>query len=181
MCSEKKAKSAEEFTGTVYTNCNAQKGLKTITLQEWIEVIKGDTFKKHVNLYRKLLADGKKDQARAIKTQLMAFICSAICMNGRKEGAEDSRSCVVMADYDNHDAEWAAAQRDALKKIPWVVGSHLTVSCGLRVFVYAPMIPSEHFKEGLADVLYGVTMQEQGVSRMLTINLNDVEKELNLR
>jgi len=31
-----------------------------------------------------------------------------------------------------------------------------------------------------ADVLYGVTMQEQGVSRMLTINLNDVEKELNL-
>jgi fused signal recognition particle receptor len=27
-------------------------------------------------------------------------------------------------------------------------------------------------------VLYGVTMQEQGVSRMLTINLNDVEKEL---
>ena len=32
-----------------------------------------------------------------------------------------------------------------------------------------------------ADVLYGVTMQEQGISRMLTINLNDVEKELNIR
>ncbi len=32
-----------------------------------------------------------------------------------------------------------------------------------------------------ADVLYGVTMQEQGVSRMLTINLNDVEKELNIK
>ena len=32
-----------------------------------------------------------------------------------------------------------------------------------------------------ADVLYGVTMQEQGVSRILTINLNDVEKELNCR
>ena len=32
-----------------------------------------------------------------------------------------------------------------------------------------------------ADVLYGVTMQEQGVSRMLTINLNDVEKQLNIR
>ena len=32
-----------------------------------------------------------------------------------------------------------------------------------------------------ADVLYGVTMQEQGVSRMLTINLNDAEKELNIR
>ena len=32
-----------------------------------------------------------------------------------------------------------------------------------------------------ADVLYGATMQEQGVSRMLTINLNDVEKELKLR
>jgi len=32
-----------------------------------------------------------------------------------------------------------------------------------------------------ADVLYGVTMQEQGVSRMLTISLNDVEKELNLK
>ena len=29
-----------------------------------------------------------------------------------------------------------------------------------------------------ADVLYGVTMQEQGVSRMLTINLNEVEKVL---
>ena len=32
-----------------------------------------------------------------------------------------------------------------------------------------------------ADVLYGVTMQEQGISRMLTINLNDVEKELNIK
>ncbi len=32
-----------------------------------------------------------------------------------------------------------------------------------------------------ADQLYGVTMQEQGVSRMLTINLNDVEKELKIR
>ena len=32
-----------------------------------------------------------------------------------------------------------------------------------------------------ADVLYGVTMQEQGVSRMLTINLNDVEKELHIK
>ena len=31
------------------------------------------------------------------------------------------------------------------------------------------------------DVLYGVTMQEQGVSRILTINLNDVEKELNIK
>ena len=32
-----------------------------------------------------------------------------------------------------------------------------------------------------ADVLYGVTMQEQGISRMLTINLNDVEKELRIK
>ena len=32
-----------------------------------------------------------------------------------------------------------------------------------------------------ADTLYGVTMQEQGVSRMLSINLNDVEKELNIK
>ncbi|HPE15787.1 MAG TPA: chromosome segregation protein SMC, partial [Oscillospiraceae bacterium] len=31
-----------------------------------------------------------------------------------------------------------------------------------------------------ADVLYGVTMQEQGVSRMLTLSLGDVEKELKL-
>ncbi|MBQ3090557.1 MAG: chromosome segregation protein SMC [Oscillospiraceae bacterium] len=32
-----------------------------------------------------------------------------------------------------------------------------------------------------ADVLYGVTMQEKGVSKMLTINLNDVEKELGIK
>ena len=31
-----------------------------------------------------------------------------------------------------------------------------------------------------ADVLYGVTMQEQGVSRMLKANLNELEKELKL-
>ena len=29
--------------------------------------------------------------------------------------------------------------------------------------------------------LYGVTMQEQGVTRVLTINLNDVERELNIK
>ena len=32
-----------------------------------------------------------------------------------------------------------------------------------------------------ADVLYGVTMQEQGVSRLLSLNLNEVEKELNIK
>ncbi len=32
-----------------------------------------------------------------------------------------------------------------------------------------------------ADTLYGVTMQEQGVTRVLTINLNDVEKELDIK
>ena len=32
-----------------------------------------------------------------------------------------------------------------------------------------------------ADVLYGVTMQEQGVSRMLTVNLNDVDKEIGIK
>ena len=31
-----------------------------------------------------------------------------------------------------------------------------------------------------ADVLYGVTMQEQGVSKILTINLNDMTKELKI-
>ena len=32
-----------------------------------------------------------------------------------------------------------------------------------------------------ADTLYGVTMQEQGVSRILTINLNEVETELGIK
>jgi len=32
-----------------------------------------------------------------------------------------------------------------------------------------------------ADVLYGVTMQEQGISRLLTINLNEVEQELDIK
>ena len=32
-----------------------------------------------------------------------------------------------------------------------------------------------------ADVLYGVTMQEQGVSKILTINLNDMAKELKIQ
>ena len=31
-----------------------------------------------------------------------------------------------------------------------------------------------------ADVLYGVTMQEQGVSKILTIHLNDMAKELKI-
>ena len=32
-----------------------------------------------------------------------------------------------------------------------------------------------------ADVLYGVTMQEQGVSKILTINLNDMAKDLKMK
>ncbi len=32
-----------------------------------------------------------------------------------------------------------------------------------------------------ADVLYGVTMQEQGISKMLTINLNDMARELEIQ
>ena len=32
-----------------------------------------------------------------------------------------------------------------------------------------------------ADVLYGVTMQERGVSKMLTINMNELAKELKIQ
>ena len=32
-----------------------------------------------------------------------------------------------------------------------------------------------------ADVLYGVTMQKKGVSKILTINLNDMAKELDIQ
>ena len=32
-----------------------------------------------------------------------------------------------------------------------------------------------------ADVLYGVTMQERGISRVLTINMNDLSKELKIK
>ena len=32
-----------------------------------------------------------------------------------------------------------------------------------------------------ADVLYGVTMQEKGVSKMLTINMNELAKELKIQ
>jgi chromosome segregation protein len=31
-----------------------------------------------------------------------------------------------------------------------------------------------------ADVLYGVTMQERGISKILTINLNEAAKELDI-
>jgi chromosome segregation protein len=32
-----------------------------------------------------------------------------------------------------------------------------------------------------SDVLYGVTMQEQGVSKILTINMNDLSRELKIK
>ena len=31
-----------------------------------------------------------------------------------------------------------------------------------------------------ADVLYGVTMQEKGISKLLTINVNEMERQLKL-
>ena len=33
----------------------------------------------------------------------------------------------------------------------------------------------------VADILYGITMQERGVSKLLKIDVNDVERQINLR
>ena len=41
---------------------------------------------------------------------------------------------------------------------------------------FSPQAETEH--SGLCD---GVTMQEQGVSKILTINLNDMAKELKIK
>ena len=33
----------------------------------------------------------------------------------------------------------------------------------------------------IADTLYGVTMPEQGVTKLLAININDVEEKINIK
>ena len=43
------------------------------------------------------------------------------------------------------------------------------------------VITHRHETMELSDVLYGVTMQERGISKVITININDMAKELAIK
>ena len=50
--------------------------------------------------------------------------------------------------------------------------------CGITQFI--AITHRRGTMEG-CDILYGVTMQEQGVSKLLALNIGEVEKQLDLK
>lgn len=134
------------FMGTVFKNCMDGKGTHALHIKEWIDDVKNCVYGGRVDLYRSLKAEGKDAQADGIKHGVPAFVCSSVCLNGRKrDDVPESVSNIGMIDYDIHSLDWSAEHRELAKNYRWIYGGYQTIGGGLRLFLVLPELPRENY------------------------------------
>ena len=131
--------------GTVFNNKLSKEG-QPQSLKTWIDQIRTGRWQKEVEAARLLVANGKPDQAKAIKADLPMFVCTATCTGGRLPKFITDRTQVAMLDYDRHDPDWAKATLLQVKEDPSVVAAYVTFSGGLRLFVNVGPVDLDDWK-----------------------------------
>ena len=133
------------YLGTVFSNCMDTHG-HPLDFFTWMADILNGKYQSMVEQVRSLKAAGKKVESDNLKKKLPTYIPTCVIPDGRTaQDPVQSYSRIVMLDYDNHNHEWSAAQRERVKQEKGVIGCHETPNFGLRIFVYTPVFNREDF------------------------------------
>ena len=132
------------FIGTLFSNCMGQTGTEE-SIFSWMADIKNGKYKIPVEKIRKVWKEGKTAEVARLKRSLPAIAPAGVLREGRTEADPILLSRVGMADYDNHNHEWAVAARDSLKGVPGVLGAYVSIRDGLHVMYLLPDLVREDF------------------------------------
>lgn len=128
---------------TIYKNFIHPESIKR--LMEILDIIKGDTYKEKVNKIRNLLAEGKKEEADAMKKTLPAFTPSCRCEGGRDINKVVYYTGFIILDIDKISQEEILRISELLKINEYVFGYFISPSGnGIKILIETDSQQSEH-------------------------------------
>ena len=142
---------------TVFTRIFHTQGDSLVELSAWIENVRNGQWKNEVENYRRLMAEGKKQEAASVKEQLPALVPAGNCLRGRYPKCLTNRTGYAMFDMDKMPPDVLRNAFARLKEIPWVAACHVTVSgTGLRIFVCIGVVHPDVYRRAYEIVAHAL-------------------------
>ena len=142
---------------TVFTRIFHTQGDSLVELSAWIENVRNGQWKNEVENYRRLMAEGKKQEAASVKEQLPALVPAGNCLRGRYPKCLTNRTGYAMFDMDKMPPDVLRNAFARLKEIPWVAACHITVSgTGLRIFVCIGVVHPDVYRRAYEIVAHAL-------------------------
>lgn len=142
---------------TVFTRIFHTQGDSLVELSAWIENVRNGQWKNEVENYRRLMAEGKKQEAASVKEQLPALVPAGNCLRGRYPKCLTNRTGYAMFDMDKMPPDVLRNAFSRLKEIPWVAACHVTVSgTGLRIFVCIGVVHPDVYRRAYEIVAHAL-------------------------
>lgn len=142
---------------TVFTRIFHTQGDSLVELSAWIENVRNGQWKNEVENYRRLMAEGKKQEAASVKEQLPALVSAGNCLRGRYPKCLTNRTGYAMFDMDKMPPDVLRNAFARLKEIPWVAACHVTVSgTGLRIFVCIGVVHPDVYRRAYEIVAHAL-------------------------
>lgn len=142
---------------TVFTRIFHTQGDSLVELSAWIENVRNGQWKNEVENYRRLMAEGKKQEAASVKEQLPALVPAGNCLRGRYPKCLTNRTGYAMFDMDKMPPDVLRNAFARLKEVPWVAACHVTVSgTGLRIFVCIGVVHPDVYRRAYEIVAHAL-------------------------
>ena len=142
---------------TVFTRIFHTQGDSLVELSAWIENVRNGQWKNEVENYRRLMAEGKKQETASVKEQLPALVPAGNCLRGRYPKCLTNRTGYAMFDMDKMPPDVLRNAFARLKEVPWVAACHVTVSgTGLRIFVCIGVVHPDVYRRAYEIVAHAL-------------------------
>ena len=109
-----------------YENVKSKQN-RVITLAQFVTAIRSGRWKKAVEDYRRLKAEGKLKEAESIKGGLPGLVSAGVCEGGHSKKNVVSLSLFLMLDIDDYAGDIHELIRK-LRELPWVQAAWISVS-----------------------------------------------------
>ena len=109
-----------------YENVKSKRN-QVITLAQFVTAIRSGRWKKAVEDFRRLVAEGRLTEAESIKGGLPGIVSAGVCEGGHSKQNVVSFSQFLMLDIDDYEGDIHELIRK-LSEIPWVQAAWISVS-----------------------------------------------------
>jgi len=109
-----------------YENVKSKQN-QTVTLAQFVTAIRSGRWKQEVEDFRRFKAEGKHQEAEAIKSRMPGIVSAGVCEGGHSKKNVRTLSGYMMVDIDDYSGD-VSQLVDTLRAFPWVQAAWTSIS-----------------------------------------------------